>query len=157
MAALADHDGPTRQRARLSLVAIGQPAVASLVEALAVQNENVRWEAAKALSQIGGPAAAPAQVQALEDENFSVRWLAAEGLIAAGRDGLEPLLRALVGRSHSVWLREGAHHVLHTLASDENLHTLLTPVLRALDDLEPALEVPVAAEKALKALGGTAA
>ena len=39
-------DGMVRERARQSLVAIGGPAVAPLIEALADRNENMRWEAA---------------------------------------------------------------------------------------------------------------
>ncbi len=149
MAVLADNDGSARERARRSLVAIGKPAVTPLLEALRDRHEHVRWEAAKALSQINDSAAAPALVSALEDKSFGVRWLAAEGLIAMGRHGLLPLLQALMEGPDSAWLREGAHHVLRTLAGDENLHAQLKPLLAALEDVEPAVEIPRAAHEAL--------
>jgi HEAT repeat protein len=150
--ALGDEDGLVRHQARLALVEMGRPVVPFLVDALRDHSDHRRWEAAKALSQIGDPAAAPALVSILEDENFGVRWLAAEGLIAAGTKGLAPLLDALVKHSDSAWLREGAHHVLRTLAGDHGLHKELAAVLAALDDVEPVIEVPPAAHKALDVL-----
>jgi HEAT repeat protein len=151
IAALSDKDGRVRQRARWALIDIGEPAVAPLIEALADKRERVRWQAAKALSKIGSPAAGPALVRALEDKRFGVRWLAAEGLIALRREGLVSLLEALVSRSDSAWLREGAHHVLHTLA-EEGLRADVSPVLAALEDVEPAVECPGAAKTVLNKL-----
>jgi HEAT repeat protein len=152
---LGSKDGLVRVRARLSLVAIGAQAVGPLVKALATKKQWIRWEAAKALGQIGSPAAAKALVRALEDEMFDIRWLAAEGLVVMGREALVPLLHALVERSDSEWLREGAHHVLHDLARGRpDLRDILQPVLAALEDIEPSLEVPVAAEIALNKLIG---
>ncbi|MCB0116626.1 MAG: hypothetical protein R2856_26080 [Caldilineaceae bacterium] len=52
-------------------------------------------------------------VNVLEDDAFGVRWTAAAELANAGRLALEPLLRALIDRPSSVWLRESAYHVLH--------------------------------------------
>jgi len=156
VADLASGNGSTRERARLSLVEIGDPAVPALVDALGDRRQVVRWEAAKALGQIADPAAAPALVGALEDREFSIRWLAAEGLIALRRAGLEPLLRALVERPESFALREGAHHVIHDLHHRGGpLEPVLEPVLTALDGAEPALAVPWAAEHALHALAGS--
>jgi HEAT repeat protein len=57
----------------------------------------VRWEAAKALGQIGDKSATEALTKALEDNEFDVRWLAAEGLIIIGRDSIKLLLEALGG------------------------------------------------------------
>jgi HEAT repeat protein len=154
IAALADGDWVTRQRARESLVEIGKPAVAPLTEALAESNERVRWEAANALSEISDPTAAPALVKALEDNSFGVRWLAAEGLISLGREGLSPLLEALVEHPESAWLRQGAHHVLRILA-EEGLYDHVTSVLQALEDIEPAIEVIQPAKAALDDLKQT--
>ncbi len=111
----------------------------------------MRWEAVKILGEMLDPAAAPALVEALRDAQSGVRWLAAEGLIALGPSGLEPLLQALVKHSDSAWLREGAHHVLRDLARG-NLEKVVRPVLTALEDIEPSLEVPWAAEAALDAM-----
>ena len=156
IADLNNHDGLVRQRARITLVDIGEPAVESLIKALETKEDPVHWEAAKALSQIGNPKSVQALVNALQDNQFSVRWLAAEGLIAIGRYSLVPLLQALVDRAESARLREGAHHVIHDLVSrnllDPFSKTQIIPVLTALNDSEPAVEVPVAAERALQAI-----
>ena len=151
VAALADHDGLTRQKARAALVDIGHPAVPRLVAVLADTDRTVRWEAAHALQDISDPAAAPALVVALEDSDFDVRWLAAMGLIGLGRKALEPLLAVLVMRGDHLWLRQGAHHVLKTLAS-HGLPAVVAPVLVALEGVEPELMVPPVAKVALEAL-----
>jgi HEAT repeat protein len=151
MADLASNSGKTRQQARKSLVAIGEAAVAPLTAALDQADGQVRWEVAKALSEIGEPAAAPALINALEDEEGDIRWLAAEGLIAMGREGALPLLQALVHHSDSEWLREGAHHILRRQGGSDWSH-LVAPVLAALEDIEPIIEVPPAAQAALDAL-----
>jgi HEAT repeat protein len=149
---LRSYDGLTRQRARKSLVAMGSRPVASLLKLLADPRNQVRWEAAKALSDIGDPMAASALVAALEDESFGVRWLAADGLIALEKDALPPLLEALKEDGGSLWLREGAHHVLSMLAAEHGLHDRVTPVLTALESIEPDTDVPLAAQKALQTL-----
>ncbi len=130
-----------REGARHTLVAMGKAAVPSLIEALRNKNALMRWEAAKALDEIGDPETAPVLVEALEDDDFDVRWLAAEGLIKMNIKGLKPLLEALEHRGDSVLLREGAHHVFHDLAKG-GLRKFLVPVLAALEALEPGEEVP---------------
>jgi HEAT repeat protein len=153
IADLGSKDGIVRVRARKSLVAIGKPSVDPLVEALASKKKLVRWEAAKAIGQIGNPTATLALVRALEDEMFDVRWLAAEALITVGKEALVPLLKALIKDLDSIWLREGAHHVFHDLARGKSdLRGVLQPVLAALEDIEPVLEVPLAAKEALNKL-----
>jgi len=151
IADLGSKDGIVRVRARKSLVAIGKPSVGSLVEALASKKELVRWEAAKAIGQIGDPTATLALVRALEDEMFDVRWLAAEALLTIGKEALVPLLKALTEHSDSLWMREGAHHVFHDLA-DRKIVGVLRPVLTALEDIEPSIEVPPMAEAVLNTL-----
>jgi len=150
-ARLSAKDGLERESARWFLVAIGNPAVAPLIELLEARNKQVRWEAAKALADIADPEAADALVKALEDKVFDVRWLAAEGLINLGREGLVPLLQALIERSDSPWLRDAAHHVLHDIAVGE-LEELLQPVIDSLEDVEPVIETPLAARAALERL-----
>jgi hypothetical protein len=82
IAKLDNRDGLIRQRARIALVRIGEPAVDPLIEVLNNRQGYAHWEAAKALSQIGRPKATQALVEALQDDQFSIRWLAAEGLVA---------------------------------------------------------------------------
>ncbi len=152
IAGLHSDDGLVRRRARQALVEMGQAVVPSLVDELDSYNEHARWESAKALCEIHAPQAAPALVERLEDDNFSVRWLAAEALAGLGRKSLEPLFRALERRPDSVWLRRGAHHILSGLARDPELCYQVKPVLDALNDVEPVLCVPPAAEEARKQL-----
>ena len=150
---LGSDDREVRQGARAALVALAQRAVPGLLTALMDVSGETRWEAARALREIGDPVTAPALVRALEDENFDIRWIAAEGLIALGQDALNPLLEALVRRPSSRWLLKGAHHVLDALDKQGVLEEREQPVLAALEANEPALSVPPAAESALVALG----
>lgn len=153
IATLGNPDGLTRQKARIDLVRIGEPAVDALAAILQSSPGVAHWEAAKALGQIASPRAAPALVRALEDDDFSVRWLAAEALVALGGQGLPPLLHALSDRPTSSLLREGAHHVLHDLIAKryllEAVEAAVKPVLAALEESEPAVTVPIVAERAL--------
>jgi HEAT repeat protein len=151
IADLASQDGVVRVKARLQLVAYKKRAVAPLIKTLSNENDWVRWEAAKALSQIGNPESIQALLEALSDKKFEVRWLAAEGLIRIGRKAIVPLLEALVKHSDSYWLRQGIHHVLHDI-NRGNIRKVLRPVLAALEGPEPSLEVPQAAQAALAAL-----
>jgi HEAT repeat protein len=144
-------DGMVRQKARRRLVAMGKPAVPFLTKLLQDAREQTRWEAAKALGAIADPEASKALTSAMEDEDFDVRWLAAEALIRLGRDGLPSLLRALAERSNSVWLRDGAHHVLTSL-SKKRMKILLKPMLSALAKVDPEIDVPVAARALLNDL-----
>ncbi len=152
---LSSHDGLVRLHAREQLVSLGREAVDPLIEAIGDHRGQVRWEAAKALAEIGHPAAAGALVKALEDERAGVRWVAARGLTALKREGLKPLLRALMERSDSVWLRQGAHYVLRCLA-EQGFHEVVAPVLAALEGRQPTLEVPQAAFAALQSLKAAA-
>jgi HEAT repeat protein len=152
LAKLTDKDGIARKRAREELVEIGPPAVPGLIERLSDKQTYVRWEAAKALSEIGDPRAAPALVKALEDDDPGIRWIAAEGLIRLEQAGLRPLLEALVENGGSVRLREGAEHVLRVLARNEKLPAAVAPVLQALYSPSPAIEAAQAAKRALEAM-----
>ena len=148
---LSSNNGIARVRARQALVTIGGGTVAALSNALEGQNEEQRWEAAKALGQIGDPAAVGVLVKTLEDKIFDLRWLAAEGLITIGKPSIVPLLHSLLEHSDSVYVREGAHHVFHDL-HDQNLKAILRPILDALEDTEKQIELPFATEAALKSL-----
>src|SRR5690348_11053413 len=109
VAHLASDNQLEREHALQSLVALGAPVVRPLVEALSGREDEVRWEAARALAEIGDPAAGPALVAALEDPLCDVRWVAGVALIALDRGGLVPLLQALMERAAARRLRQGAH------------------------------------------------
>jgi HEAT repeat protein len=151
MSTLHDRNGLERLRARSELVEIGRAAVPALIAGLHDPEPRARWEAAKALGDICMPAAAEALVAALEDEDTSVRWAAAESLVALGPASLPALLDALEKHSESFLLQHGAHYVLRNLATGD-VQTLLEPVLEALRGVEPAVQAPAAAKKALEAL-----
>lgn len=152
VAALADKDGLRRLRAREQLVDIGGPAAPALIEALKSPDDNVRWEAAKALGLIRDPRAAAALVDALEDMNPAVRWLAARALIALGRAGLIAVLRGVERCVDNMWMQEGVIHVLHSLVRS-GIAPEAQPILEALEDIEPRVEAPVAAYHLLSRLG----
>ena len=145
---LASPAGMTRLRAREALVAAGDAAIDSLIEALNDDRDVVRWEAAKALASVPSPRAAPALVAALGDEESDVRWLAAEALIALGLPGLATLFEALEQRADSVCLREGAHHILRNVGYGP-ICDVAAPVVAALEHYDPELVVPLAARDAL--------
>ena len=141
-------------QARLMLIRAGAMAVPALIQGLSNGNPHTRWEAACALTVIKDASAAAALLHALEDENHDVRWAAMEGLIALGRAGLEPLLQALMQDFDSVWLREGAHHILNVLKKQRQLRQPILWVLQALDGVEPEVTVPWAAKSARESLFG---
>jgi len=145
---LANKDGTVRVTARRLLVAIGPKAVDELISTTRNKDQQIRWESLKALAQIGDSGAVQALIEALSDSNFDIRWIAAEGLIAIGQPALVPLLRALKSHADSLALLEGAHHILHDIKKD-GCQFVLRPVLEALEDSEPSLEVPFAANKAI--------
>jgi HEAT repeat protein len=150
---LEAYNQQTRQQARLELIRAGENAIPLLAKAVSGSNPNLRWQAAKTLSQITIPAVIPVLIDILkENEYFGVRWLAADGLIKAGKTGLFLLLRSLTEHFDSVWLREGAHHVLRSLHDRGVECETIEKTLRALEGIEPAIEVPWAAAEALQQL-----
>ncbi|MFH2056037.1 MAG: HEAT repeat domain-containing protein, partial [bacterium] len=152
IAQLALKDGMVRREARHELEKLGNEASPLLAQALGDQHENVRWEAAKALANIKDPATAPALVKALMDERFEVQWLAAEALIALGPDAVVPILGELTASYGSLYLRQGAHHVLHALERKHLLEPRVQRVVDELRSLEPLEPFPMTAKRALESL-----
>jgi hypothetical protein len=149
---LASRNPAVRERARETLARLGKPAVPSLIPLLSHRKPHVRWEAAKTLCGIADPIAATALVNALDDPDEDVRWVAGDGVTALGREGLHPLLAALLERARSHWFCESAHHVCYALARRKGFGPILGPVLIALEEAEPAIGVPLAAYTALSSL-----
>jgi hypothetical protein len=150
--ALRHTDGRVRERARMALVALGSNAVEPLTGLLTDRDDHMRWIACKALASLADPRSAPALVDALRDESFEIQWLAAEGLIAMGSHAVRPLLTALEEHFPSVYLRQGAHHVLHALERTGHLDPETLAVLDSLRSLRPPLTVAMAARRALNAI-----
>jgi HEAT repeat protein len=156
IAKFQEDDGFVREGSRLKLVGIGKDAIPSLIKALTSKQEQVRWEAAKTLVGIADPTSITALIKALDDEIFDIRWLAAEGLIAIGKDSIEPLLKALIGESKELFLREGAHHIITSIINSSSqkheFTDILRPVEKALDSSAPRLGTTIAAQAALEKL-----
>jgi HEAT repeat protein len=153
---LGSNDGFVREHARLNLIDLGKEAVPSLIQALASKQQQIRWEAAKALAKIADPKSISSLIKALQDEVFDVRWLAAEALIAIGSDSVKPLLVVLIDEPKELFLREGAHHVIKYIidqnAKELELNKILKSVERALDSTVPSIAVAGAAKDALEKL-----
>jgi HEAT repeats len=126
--------------------------VSNLIETLSKGSREDRLQAAQFLGMIKDTQAVYALVYALEDEDHDVRWAAMEALIALNQACLEPLLQALMKDFESVWLREGAHHILHQLLKKGSLTEPVVRVFTALEGIEPFIEVPWAAEAAWEEL-----
>lgn len=94
---------------------IGRPALSALLPLLEHRDSQTRWHATKAIGPVADATAAPALIARLDDSHSGTRWLAAEALASMGQPAVIPLLRALLGRHSSAWLRQGAHHVLSKL------------------------------------------
>lgn len=146
---LGDKSPEVRQNARVALVEIGSVAAGPLSEALSDPRAQVRWESAKALTELANPVAIPMLIRTLRDEDSGIRWVAAEALIAIGTPAIRPLLQALIDQMGSPEFREGVHHVLHDLEDNHNQH-IIGPVLKALSGPAPLTAPPVAALAALK-------
>jgi len=148
---LANKDGMIREKARKSLVALGSPAVSSLIQALQTSElDQVRWEATKALGVIGDTTSIPTLVKALEDSDGDVTWLAAEALEKFKKAAWPALLRALIkSKPDSVLLRQGSHHVLQN-QKEEGFIDLLAALQNALESSTAQESTPFAATEILK-------
>jgi HEAT repeat protein len=133
---LGAEDAPTRQRAREALVAIGEPAVPALVELLGSPSARLRWEAAKAFTELPEPASIPGLVLLLADRQSEIGWLAAVGLINLGNRSVPFVLQALNEHAESKRFRSASHHVLHDLSARSSvMRDILRPVLDVLDEV----------------------
>lgn len=148
---LANKDGVIRQKARDALVELGKPAVSSLTRALLnSKQDQVRWEAAKALGGINDTGSIPSLVQALEDNNSDVAWAAADALKTFRKAAWPSLLQALIkSKSEAVALRKGAHHVLVD-QNEDGFNDLLATLLKALESSSAPESSAVAAHEILK-------
>jgi HEAT repeat protein len=152
VAALRSKDASERMHARMRLEKMGKAATPVLIELLNDRNEYVRWEACKALVKIQDPAAAEALVLALDDNTMAVQWLAAEALIALKTDAVVPLLQFLERKFDSIFVRQGAHHILYALEREELLDKETVPVIDALRSLGPGVATALASERALSSI-----
>jgi hypothetical protein len=147
---LENDDIRVRNTARWLLTDMGPEAVPDLIQQLKKDKEHCRWEAAKILGEIRDPSAANALVDALVDQSINVHWAASEALIKYGREAILPLLEGITRHFDSMRFRQGAYHVLHVLEHFHQLDPHALEVLTALRDIEPSVNAPWAAERAIE-------
>lgn len=148
---LASEDGMAREKARQALVATsGKEVLTTLVGRLDDRRHQVRWEATKALSEIGDVATANALVHAMHDSNSDVAWVAAEGIARMGEPGLLAVLSGLIRSSRSGEFHRVAHHALKEFRRMGAYREVVDLVMKALDGVEPQLSAPVATYQALQ-------
>jgi HEAT repeat protein len=111
-----------------------------------------REDAIHQLKEFPTPAVIDRLIRALEDDDSGVRWAAATTLIEFGKAAAAPLLRTLVEKNDSVWLREGAYRVFHD-THDATVQALTADVVKALKGPAAGLMTTEAAVKALGKLG----
>jgi len=145
-------NGRQRQAAREQLVEMGPVAVPALIQALGDSQEQVRWEAAKALTELPDPQAADPLVARLND-SFGIRWLASEALINIGEPSFVPLVRALVATPDAPRLRDSAHHVLTKLKRAYPTNPHISAMLNALSGQAQTETVPWVGRRILQELG----
>ena len=150
LADLENDDIQVRNTARWLLADMGSEAVPDLIQQLKTNKEHCRWEAARILGEIHDPSAANALVDALVDESLNIHWAASEALIKYGRGAIMPLLEGITRYFDSMRFRQGAYHVLHVLERFHQLDTHAQEVLNALRDIEPSVNAPWAAERAIE-------
>ncbi len=124
----------------------------ALIAELVDPRKQVRWEAAKALSEIGDSVAALPLVHAMDDEDADVAWVAAEGVAGMGEPGLLAVLSGLTRASRSGAFCKAAHHSLREFLKRGTRNQVVEPVFEALDGVEPKLSAPIAAYEALQKL-----
>jgi HEAT repeat protein len=135
MRMLESKDGLVRQKARIALVEMGDPAVIPLSEALKHSKlDHTRWGAAKALGEIVDARSIPALVHALDDTDADVAWLAGLALKKFEKAAWKLLLQKLIENGvDSVRRRNGTRHVFSGQKA-EGFNDLLEELMTALED-----------------------
>ena len=150
---LENSDDKVRNKARKSLVKIGEKAVLPL--SLVLQNSNIykaRWEAAKALGEICDPISIPSLVKALNDNESDVAWLAAKTLQTFKKAAWPELLKSLTNQGVlPVSLRRGAHHILSKQHS-KRFSDLLEELKKSLEIDSVPESIHLAAYKLLRSM-----
>jgi HEAT repeat protein len=146
---LGNSNSLIRLEAREILSCLGAAALPELLQLMPNANTQLRWQIIKIFDAIQDPATIPLLLQELKDDNAELRWAASNALINMRRDAILPLLEALTHDFDSLWLRQSAHHILHVLRDNGKLTPSEEKVYKALEDIEPAISVPWAAEKAI--------
>jgi len=113
---LCSEEGLIRKEARNSLVKAGTPVLPYVLELLDSEKHIYRWEAMKVIAEIGSPESIPIFLESLNDDSGDIRWIASEGLIHTGKYSVKPLLELILDKHDSVFVLNGAHHIIHVLS-----------------------------------------
>ncbi|MBI4509105.1 MAG: HEAT repeat domain-containing protein [Deltaproteobacteria bacterium] len=141
IACLADGNNVgLRNSAIEALIAIGKPAVAPMLDALAGRGDEQKF-IIEALAGIRDPRAVPSLARCLEDEDENVRAVAAEALGYIGGGEAELALRR----------RLTSADLIGRLAALESLNRLKAAI--SLEDLVPMLSQPVLRRAVLESIG----
>lgn len=147
---LGSEDYVTRQTAREKLVLIGKPAIDFLAELITHPKQIYRLEAVKTLMEINDPLAIPLFLEICSDDDPDIRWIAAEGLIKQGPVSFIPVLKMLTKDSDSIYIREGAYHILHHLRTKFPARDKLQELLNILEKNDQAVYVSALAEELIE-------
>jgi len=144
---LGGDDGRKREKARAALVKKGKDSIKPLKKQLDHPKHLYRWEVMMALKDIAGEELIPLFIKKLYDEEGDIRWIAAEGLIQEGAKAVNPILKALLEDTESVFLLAGTHHIFRELHNNKKLpdsfpYVKIMPLLRS-TSLSSSLKVLV--------------
>lgn len=143
---LGGSTGRKREKARKDLVRIGVDVIPYLEPLVNSKKHKTRWEAVKALGEIGHKQAIPLLIHAMEDEKSDVRWLAAEGLVHVGIESIYSLLISLEEKYKSMHFRNGVHHVFKEFR-EFDLPEEFDEIMRNMEKYINLESIPVLAEK----------
>lgn len=114
-------DGQQRKEARRELVALGDETLKYINDYLEHPRHICRWEILRVIKEIADLKSIPVFLDALDDDKSDIRWIAAEGLIRMGKYSVRPLLKLISEKHDSVFVLNGAHHIIWELYEREIL------------------------------------
>lgn len=112
---LCNDEGQKRKEARRELVALGEETLAYTDNYLNNTKHICRWEVLRVIKEIADLKSIPVFLAALDDDKSDIRWIAAEGLIRMGKYSTKPLLNLVEEKYDSVFVLNGAHHIIFEL------------------------------------------
>ena len=148
---LCSNEESIRENAHAGLVAAGVQSIRYLNKLALSNNQEERREVVKIIGEINNKQGIPLLIHSLEDEELEIRLLAAEGLIDLGQEALSPIFSTLMRRYNSVFIREGAHHVMSELKR-RNVFADRSSIISLLKSEETKSLVPIAARIELDGL-----
>ncbi|MCB0806619.1 MAG: HEAT repeat domain-containing protein [Bacteroidales bacterium] len=141
-----------RKEARHWLESQGEDVLDDLHYLLRAKDHQLRWEAAKALEDIASSKSIPVFIKLMHNHETEFRWMAAEGLRKIGKESIPAVLELVENSGQSVHIRQGAHHVLNALYSEQEKLEQKNLMDALSNSNELGETAPVWAEEALERL-----